>query len=195
MRGDRRRWRRPPRRGCARPRRARRRPSRPARRQRGGAHAVDGVREVDGGRARRAQQLPAALERAEAGPAGDLHRQPVGRGDRRSAARRARPGAGSRLRRVGRALERRATPRAPGSRVWSRTASAPPVPAQGRVGLRRDGHGGSVPARGAPSGVTTGGSRCPSGARPTAGSLRGLGAPRAARRRASRPARRSRTSR
>ena len=98
------------------------------------------------GRAR-AQQLPAALERAEAGPARDLHRQPVRGGDRRSAARRARRGAGSPAAVSARARRAPATPRARAARVWSRTARRAPVPAQGRVGLRRDGHGGSVLAR------------------------------------------------
>ena len=84
----------------------RRRPGRQRRR----AHAVDGVGEVDGGRPRRAQQLPARLERAEAGLARDLHRQPVGGGDpdERSPAHGQAPDG---LRRVGARPRAPATPR------------------------------------------------------------------------------------
>ena len=68
----------------------RRRPGR----QRRGAHAVDGVGQVDRGRPRRAQQLPAALERPEAGLAAPPPWPARRRRRSRSAARRGRPGAG-----------------------------------------------------------------------------------------------------
>ncbi len=81
--------------------RRRRHPRRP-RAQRRGAHAVDGPREVDRRRPRRAQLIRGALERPQAGQRRELHRDAVRRGDadqRRAADRQApdrRGGVGSR---------------------------------------------------------------------------------------------------
>ena len=165
--------------------------------QGGGADALDGPREVHGGRPRAGEELGAVLERAEAGPPRDLHGQAVG-GDHPDQRRAADGEAADRGGGVLGAGQRQ--PRlARGERVWSRTDSARPSQRSATAGSAATAMAAMLRARGRRPGrssASPGGSRCPAG--PSAGSAarpaRGP-RPRAARRRAPRRARRTRTSR
>ena len=101
--------------------------------QRGGADAFDRPGQVAGGRAAAGEPLGAALQRAERRLARDLHRQPVSRRRRRSAARPGPPAARSPAR-CPRRPRARAPPRAPAAASGRARAGArrPSARAAGR---------------------------------------------------------------